>query len=70
MKLLRLEEVTHFPEPRELTPEERKELLALSRAQFTADDLQKFTEVLEGPDAEESLREFEEAQKEFEQRAP
>ena len=67
MKLLRLEEVTDFPEPRELTPEELKQLLALARAEFTADDLQTFTEVLEGPDAEEALREFEEAQKQFEQ---
>jgi hypothetical protein len=47
MKILRPHEVTAFPEFRELTPEELKEAYALARAAFTAEDLQKFTEVYE-----------------------
>jgi hypothetical protein len=65
MKILRPEEVTQFHEWRELTPEEVKEAYALARAAFTADDLQKYPEVLEGPLAEDVIREMEEAQQQF-----
>ena len=51
---------------RELSPEELKEAYALARAAFTAEDLQRYTEVLEGVHAEEVLRELEEAQKRLE----
>ena len=57
MKILRPEEVTSFPEPRDLSPEELKEAHALARAAFTAEDLQRYTEVLEGVPAEEVLGE-------------
>jgi hypothetical protein len=67
MKILRPEEVTTFPDIRELTPEEIKEAYALARAAFTAEDLQRYTEELEGVPAEEVLRELEEAQQIFEQ---
>lgn len=45
MKIIRLEDAHEWPEYKELTPEELKEAYALARAAFTADDLQKFTEV-------------------------
>jgi hypothetical protein len=71
VKILRLEEVTSFPtEWRELTPEEKKEALALARATFTAADLQRYTETDEGVPFDEFLAELEELQKEFDQRAP
>ncbi|MBM4072681.1 MAG: hypothetical protein FJ271_27705 [Planctomycetes bacterium] len=49
----------------ELSPEELKEVYALARAAFTAEDLQRYTEVDEGVPAEDVLREMEEAQKGF-----
>jgi hypothetical protein len=70
MKILRPEEVTSFPEARAFSADELKQAYALARAAFTADDLQRYTEVLEGVPAEEVLRELEEAQKQFEQRLP
>jgi hypothetical protein len=62
MRILRPEEVTaeNFPEFREYTPEEQKEALALAKAAFTADDLQKFTELDEGIPVEEVIAEMEE----------
>jgi hypothetical protein len=65
MKLRRLEEVTAadlaaLPEPRELTPEERAEILKLARESFTAADLQKHTELDEGVPMEQVLEEMEE----------
>jgi hypothetical protein len=68
MKILRPEEVKSFPDQRDLNPEELKEAQALARAAFTAEDLQRYTEVLEGVPADDVLRELEEAQKQFEQR--
>jgi hypothetical protein len=65
MKILRPEEVTSFPEPRDLSPEELKEAYALARAAFTAEDLQRYTELDEGIPAEEVLHELEEAEKQF-----
>jgi hypothetical protein len=65
MKIQRLEEVTSLPKFRELTPEELKEAYALARAAFTADDLQKFTEIVEDVPAEMVLAEMEAAQKQF-----
>jgi len=61
MKILRPHEVTaeNFPQIREFTPEEQKEALALAKAAFTADDLQKFTEVDEGIPMEEVIAEME-----------
>jgi len=52
---------------REFTPEELKEAYALMRADFTADDLQKFTEIVEDVDAEQVLADMAEAQKQFDQ---
>jgi hypothetical protein len=68
MRILRPEEVTTFPEFRELTPEELREAYALARAAFTAADLQKFTELDEGVPMEDVLRELEEAQQQFDAR--
>ncbi len=64
MKLIKLENLT--PEhlkaasnPRELTPVEKAELVALYKAQFTADDLQKYTELDEGIPMEDFMSELE-----------
>ena len=67
MKILRPEEVTTFPEPRELSPEEMKEVYALARAAFTAADLQRYTELDEGVPSDEILAEMEEVQKQADQ---
>jgi hypothetical protein len=63
MKIVRPEELNEFPEIRELTPEELKEAYALAKAAFTADDLQKYTEVEEGFPMEKLIEEIEEAQR-------
>jgi hypothetical protein len=68
MKILRPEEITTFPEIRELTPEELKEAYALARAAFTAGDLQKYTELDEGVPAEDVLRELEETENQPDQK--
>jgi len=68
MKILRPEEVTSWPEYRELTPEELAEAYRLAREAFTAADLQRYTELDEGIPAEEVLRELEEAERQFDQR--
>jgi len=65
MKILRPEEVTAFPEPRDLSPEEIREAYALARAAFTTEDLQGYTEVLEGVPAEDVLLELEEMQQQL-----
>lgn len=69
MKILRPEEVTSEMIAKlrydELSPEELKEVYALARAAFTAEDLQRYTEVDEGVLAEDVLREMEEAQKQL-----
>ena len=67
MKIIRAEDVKdvkEWPEWKELTPEQLKEAYALARAAFTADDLQKFTEVDEGVPMEDFLAELEKTQKE------
>ena len=69
MKIQRLSEVTSLPEFRELTPEELKEAYALAKAAFTAEDLQRFTEVDEGVPAEDVLAELEEISKQFEKKS-
>ncbi len=70
MRVLRPEEVTSFPEKRNLSPDEIREAYALARAAFTADDLQRYTEDLKGVPAEEVLQELEETQKRLEQDRP
>lgn len=60
MKIVRLEDVTAFPEFRDMTPEELKEGYHLARAAFTAADLQKYTVIDEGVPAEQLLAELEE----------
>ena len=67
MKILRPEEVTSVPAPRELTPEELKEADALARAAFTAEDLQRFTEICEDVPAEQVLAKLEEIQRKINQ---
>jgi hypothetical protein len=65
MKILRPEEITEWPATRELTPEELAQAYALARAAFTAEDLQRYTEV--GPEipADEVLAELEEDQRKY-----
>ena len=70
MKILRLEEVTSWPETREYSPAEIKEALDLALAAFTAADLQQYTVLDEGVSAEEFLTELEETQKRFDQGTP
>lgn len=53
----------------ELTPEEMKEAHALLKAAFTAEDLQRFTELDEGVPAEEVLAELEELQRQAEEKS-
>jgi hypothetical protein len=53
-----------------LSEEQMKEALALARAAFTAEDLQRYTEPLEGTPLEEIIQELEETQKQFDQRSP
>lgn len=65
MRILRPEEVKGYPEPREYTPEELAQAYALSREAFTAADLQRFTEPIEGVSAEEVLSELEQIQAEY-----
>jgi hypothetical protein len=68
MKILRPEEVTTFPEFRELTQEELAEAYRLAWESFTAADLQRYTELDEGIPFEEVLAELEAAQKQFDQK--
>jgi hypothetical protein len=69
MKIVRPEELT--PEIiaslrfDELSAGELKEAYALARAAFTAEDLQRYTELDEGIPEEEVLSELEEAQKQI-----
>ena len=49
-----------YPEPYPLSPEKRAEILAKLKANFTAADLQRFTEVEEGIPFEAVLKELEE----------
>jgi hypothetical protein len=70
MKILRPSEVTSWPKPRELSPEELAEAYALAKAAFTAEDLQRYTELDEGVPAEEVLAELEEIQQQFEKKSP
>jgi hypothetical protein len=67
MKIIPLSELKTFPEPRELTPEELKEAYALARAAFTAEDLQRYTELDEGVPAEDVIREMEELESQLDQ---
>jgi hypothetical protein len=72
MKILRPEEVT--PEImarlefRELTPEELKEVYAQVKAAFTAEDLQKYTEIEEGVLVDHVIAQMEKRQQEADQR--
>lgn len=67
MKIIRMEDLTSFPEFRELTPEELKEAYALAKAAFTAEDLQRYTEVDEGVPMEQVLAEMEEIHRQADQ---
>jgi hypothetical protein len=59
-----------FPKPRELTPEEIKQAHALYKAQFTAADLQKYTEIEEGVPMEGVLKALWEKQRVLEEKKP
>jgi hypothetical protein len=74
MRLIRLEDITpdmhlelDYSEP---TPEKLAEVYRLAREQFTAADLQRFCQIYtDDVDAMECIREMEEAQREFDEKA-
>jgi hypothetical protein len=70
MKILRPEEITSFPDVRDLSPEELKQAYALARAAFTAEDLQRYTELDEGVPAVEVLCALEAAERQLDQAPP
>jgi hypothetical protein len=70
MKILRPEEVKSFPEFRNYTPDEVAEAYVLARAAFTAEDLQRFTEVDDTIPFEEILAAIEEKQRKIDQGKP
>jgi hypothetical protein len=70
MRIIRPEDLTSFPPPREdLTPEELAEAYRLAREAFTAADLQRFTEIEEEIPFEDVLAELEEMERQREQKA-
>jgi hypothetical protein len=48
LKIVRLQDAKKWPDLPPFSPDQLKEAYALARAAFTADDLQKFTEIDEG----------------------
>ena len=69
MRILRPSEAHDWnPDFRELTPEELAQAYALAKAAFTAEDLQRYTELDEGVPMEDFLRELEETQRQMDQR--
>lgn len=68
MKIINLQDLTTFPTPRTLSPEELAEVYRLSKAAFTAEDLQKFTELDPGIPIEKLLAELEQQQKAYDQK--
>jgi hypothetical protein len=69
MRIIRPEDVTDFPDFRELTAEELKQAYALLKAAFTAEDLQKYTEEEEGRPLEELIEELETIQKQLDEKS-
>jgi hypothetical protein len=68
MKIIRLADAKEWPVLGSLSPEELKEAYALARAEFTADDLQKFTEIDQDEVPMEAfIAELEKAQQDREQ---
>jgi hypothetical protein len=65
MRIITPEDLTTFQEPRDLTPEEIKGALALSRAAFTAEDLRRYTELDEGICADDVIGAMEELEKQL-----
>ncbi len=71
MRILRPSEFSQFTGNfGPMTPEEIAEALALAKADFTADDLQQYTEELDGTPMEDFLNELEEAQRRADQGKP
>jgi len=69
MKITRLEDAKDWPGTSDLSPEELKEAYALARAAFTAEDLQKFTEIVQDETPMEVLlEEMEKAQQEHDRK--
>jgi hypothetical protein len=70
MKEIRLSEL--FPgvdfSSRDFTPEELAVVYRAAREAFSAEDLQRYTELDEGYSAEEFLRELEQTQKQYDTR--
>jgi len=69
MKIVRLSEITTLPPEQNLSPEELAKAYALARETFTAEDLQRYTELDQGIPMEDVLAELEETQKQIDQRS-
>lgn len=65
MKIIKPSELTSVPEIKDLTAEELAEVYALAKAAFTAEDLQRFTELDEDIPMEDVLAELEAKQVEI-----
>lgn len=70
MEIRKLAEITKLPELRELTPEEQADVYRVAKAAFTAEDLQRFTELDEGFDMGELLIRLEGKQKAYDEAKP
>jgi hypothetical protein len=69
MKIISLEDAKEWPEYPPLSPDQLKEAYALARAAFTADDLQRFTEIeTEETSMDEFLAELEKNQQEYDRK--
>ena len=58
MKIIRIEDMTEFPDVRELTPEELKEAYRLARESFTAADLAEYCQEWTGVPMEDVVAEL------------
>lgn len=66
MKIIRLEDASDWPEIQSLTPEQLKNAYDLARRAFTAEDLQKFTELEDSVPLDAFIAELEKVQAEHE----
>ena len=71
MKIVPIKDASGWPDVSALSPDQLKEAYALARASFTAEDLQKFTELDEQPlPLDQLLRELEVSQQEHDRKSP
>jgi hypothetical protein len=70
MKFIDISQANSFPEPRDVSPEELKKIHALFKEQFTAADLQRYTELDEGVPFEDMLKALREKQRKLDEQRP